>query len=214
MGGKTVEMYWDVGSTNAYFALHLLQPILERHDAELVLHPFNLGFVFRKHNYVLMEEPPAKIANRKRDLERWAERYALPFRFPSKFPIKTSRTLRASLAMRRKGLERAFVTAVMAAYWERDDASVQDWAGMAPDRPRSRGRPGRDRGARRKRGDPSGARPEHRSRAGARSLRRAVDLRGRGAFLGQGPDGVRRGGARPKLIRAAASEPSPARFRS
>lgn len=129
---RTVEFYWDPGSTNAYFAFKLLPPILERTGARLVLHPFNLGHVFRTHAYVLMEEPPAKIANRKRDLQRWAERHRLPFRFPSTFPIKTSRPLRVSPAMRRKGRERAFAEAVMDAYWERDDASIQTLEGLAP----------------------------------------------------------------------------------
>lgn len=128
---RQIELYWDAGSTNAYFALKLLPPILARTRSRLMLRPFNLGHVFRVQNYVLMEEPPAKIANRKRDLERWAERYDLPFRFPSTFPIKTSRVLRASLAMRRRGKEHAFVEAVMSAYWERDE-DVQTHAALSP----------------------------------------------------------------------------------
>jgi len=127
-----VEMYWEVGSTNTYFALKLIQPVLQRTGAELVLHPFNLGHVFRLHGYVLMDEPPSKIANRKRDLQRWAERHDLPFRFPSRFPIKTSRALRGSLAMRRWGVERPYIDAIMAAYWERDDASIADYVGLRP----------------------------------------------------------------------------------
>lgn len=125
-----IDFYWDVGSTNAYFALHLIRPVLERTGAELALHPFNLGWVFRHHGYVLMDEPAIKIANRKRDLERWAERHDLPFGFPTRFPIKTSRALRGSLAMRRLGLEQAYVEAIFAAYWERDDASIQDYPGL------------------------------------------------------------------------------------
>lgn len=130
--GRTVEMYWDIGSTNTYFALKLLEPILARAEATLTLHPFNLGYVFRAHDYVLMDEPPMKIANRKRDLARWAERYDLPFRMPDVFPIKTSRALRCALAMRRLGRERAYIDAIFAAYWERNDASIQDYAGLAP----------------------------------------------------------------------------------
>lgn len=132
MSQKTVEMYWDIGSTNAYFALHLIKPVLARTGARLVLHPFNLGFVFRAHDYVLMEEPAIKIANRKRDLQRWAEKYDLPFRFPSEFPIKTSRALRGALAMREFGKEAEYVEALFSAYWERNDAGVQDYAGLAP----------------------------------------------------------------------------------
>jgi 2-hydroxychromene-2-carboxylate isomerase len=129
---RIVEMYWDPGSTNTYFALKLIRPILERNAASLVLHPFNLGYVFRLHRYVLMDEPPAKIDNRKRDLARWAQKYGLAFRFPSRFPIKTSRILRGSLAMRRWDRELPFVERVFAAYWEQDDAGVADYGGLRP----------------------------------------------------------------------------------
>jgi 2-hydroxychromene-2-carboxylate isomerase len=129
---KTIEFYWDLGSTNSYFALHLIKPVAERHGARIVPHPFNLGYVFRKHNYVLMDEPKAKIANRIVDLHRWARRHKLPFRMPTKFPIKTSPALRGALAMRRFGQEWAFLEAIFAAYWEHDDASVAELAGLRP----------------------------------------------------------------------------------
>lgn len=129
---RTLDLYWDIGSTNTYFALKQVRPVLERTGAELVLHPYNLGHVFRQNDYVVLEEPPAKLANRKRDLARWADKYGLPFRFPTVFPIKSSRVLRGALAMRRWGLELPFVDAVFAAYWERDDASIADYAGMRP----------------------------------------------------------------------------------
>lgn len=127
---KTIEFYWDLGSTNSYFALHLIKPVAARHGARIVPHPFNLGYVFRHHGYVLMDEPKAKIANRIVDLQRWARRHKLPFRMPSKFPIKTSAALRGALAMRRLGKEWAFMEAIFAAYWERDDASVAELAGL------------------------------------------------------------------------------------
>ena len=129
---RAIEFYWDLGSTNSYFALHLIKPVAARHGARIVPHPFNLGYVFRKHDYVLMDEPRAKIANRITDLHRWARRYKLPFRMPSTFPIKTSPALRGALAMRRFGKEWAFMEAIFAAYWERDDASVAELAGLRP----------------------------------------------------------------------------------
>ena len=130
MARKQVEMYWDVGSTNTYFALKLIKPLLQKHDAELVLHPFNLGYVFRANNYELMKEPKAKLRNRKRDLMRWAEKYDLPFQMPKEFPIKSSRALRGSLVMRRHGQELPFVEAVMDRYWEQGDASIAEYAGL------------------------------------------------------------------------------------
>lgn len=124
---RTVELYWDPGSTNTYFAFKLLQPLLKRTGARLELQPFNLGHVFRQQNYVLMDEPPAKLANRKEDLMRWARKYQLPFRFPDVFPIKTSRILRGALAMRQWGLELAYTEAVLDAYWEQNDHQIADY---------------------------------------------------------------------------------------
>jgi 2-hydroxychromene-2-carboxylate isomerase len=129
---KTIAFHWDLGSTNSYFALHLIKPVAKRHGATVVPHPFNLGYVFRHHNYVLMDEPRAKIANRIVDLHRWARRHKLPFRMPAKFPIKTSPALRGALAMRRFGKEWEYIEAIFAAYWERDDASVADLEGLRP----------------------------------------------------------------------------------
>ena len=129
---KTIEFYWDLGSTNSYFALHLIKPVAARHGATVVPHPFNLGYVFRHHNYVLMDEPKAKITNRIIDLHRWARRHQLPFRMPTKFPIKTSPALRGALAMRRFGKEQDYLEAIFAAYWERDDASIAELEGLRP----------------------------------------------------------------------------------
>lgn len=132
MSDPSVELYWDLGSTNTYFALHLLKPILDRMGAQLILHPFNLGYVFRTHNYVLMDEPRAKLSNRRRDLDRWAEKFNLPFRMPDEFPIKTSRALRGAIAMRQWGLERTFIDAMFAAYWEDNNSSIATYNGLRP----------------------------------------------------------------------------------
>ncbi len=127
---KTIEFFWDVGSTNSYFAFHLLRNLAQRHKARIDYVPFNLGYVFRHHNYVLTEEPTAKLRNRRRDLMRWAERYGLPFRMPDQFPIKTSRVLRGALAIRDiagPALEEQYIEAVFSRYWEHNDAGVGEY---------------------------------------------------------------------------------------
>jgi 2-hydroxychromene-2-carboxylate isomerase len=129
---KTIEFYWDLGSTNSYFALHLIKPVAKKHDATIVSHPFNLGYMFRKQSYVLMEEPKVKLRARKVDLMRWARRYDLPFKMPTKFPMKTSPALRGALAMRRFGKEWEFMEKIFAAYWENNDASVGEVSGLKP----------------------------------------------------------------------------------
>lgn len=128
---KTVRFYWDIGSTNTYFAFHLLRPLAARYGAAIEYHPFNLGYVFRHHNYALTDEPAAKMKNRKVDLMRWAKRYNLPFQIPAQFPIKTSRVLRGSLVMREHGLEEPYMEAVFRRYWEEQDATIQTYDGLA-----------------------------------------------------------------------------------
>ncbi|MEM7003927.1 MAG: 2-hydroxychromene-2-carboxylate isomerase [Pseudomonadota bacterium] len=128
---KTVKFYWDIGSTNTYFAFHLLRRLAARYDAHIEYIPFNLGYVFRHHNYALTDEPAAKMKNRKVDLMRWARRYDLPFQVPNEFPIKTSRVARGAMVMAELGHEDAFLEAMFHRYWETGDASIQTYAGMA-----------------------------------------------------------------------------------
>ena len=127
---RKIDFYWDIGSTNTYFALHLLRPIAAKYGAAICYQPYNLGYVFRQHNYQLMQEPSAKLSNRRRDLQRWAALHNLPFRVPDQFPIKTSRALRGALAMREYGLEEAYLDAIFAAYWERNDPSIAEYEGL------------------------------------------------------------------------------------
>ena len=129
---KRIDFYWDLGSTNSYFALKLLPPLAERYEATIRWHPFNLGHVFQANGYVLMEESKAKLTNRKADLTRWAKKYDLPFRMPRAFPIKTSRALRGAIAMRAWDLEVPFIEAIFSAYWEHQDGSIGEYATLGP----------------------------------------------------------------------------------
>tara|TARA_B110000977_G_scaffold84515_1_gene112854 strand:+ start:904 stop:1512 length:609 start_codon:yes stop_codon:yes gene_type:complete len=124
----TIDFYWDLGSTNSYFAIKLLEPIAKKYNAEIHWHAFNVGHVFQANNYILMDEPRAKLTNRRDDLMRWAKKYDLPFSVPKAFPIKTSRALRGAIAMRQWGKEADFINAIFAAYWERGDGSIGEYA--------------------------------------------------------------------------------------
>lgn len=125
---QIIDLYWDLGSTNTYFAIKLLLPMAEKHGTEIRWHPFNVGHVFRANNYVLMDEPKAKLQNRKDDLMRWAKRYDLPFSVPKNFPIKTSRALRGAIAMRAFDKEQAFIEKIFAVYWEEGDGTIGSYA--------------------------------------------------------------------------------------
>lgn len=128
----TIDFYWDIGSTNSYFALKLMQPIAAKYDAVIRWHPFNLGFVFQSNSYVLMEEPKTKLKNRRDDLMRWARRNDLPFKMPSRFPIKTSRALRGAIAMRQWNKELAYMEAIFSAYWEQDVGTIGEYDTLCP----------------------------------------------------------------------------------
>ena len=125
-----IEFHWDPGSTNTYFAWHLLKPIARNYGARIRPHCFNLGYVFRQNRYALSDEPIAKMRNRKRDLMRWDAHYERPFRIPDRFPIKTSRILRAAVAMRAWNQEAAFMDAVMTQYWEQNNDSIAEDDGL------------------------------------------------------------------------------------
>jgi 2-hydroxychromene-2-carboxylate isomerase len=124
---KHIDFYWDLGSTNTYFALKLILPIAETYQATVRWHPFNLGYVFRSNNYELMKEPRDKLNNRLDDLMRWAKKYDLPFQRPTNFPIKTARALRGALAMRQWDLELPFINAIFAEYWEKDNGAIGEY---------------------------------------------------------------------------------------
>lgn len=126
--GKQIDFYWDLGSTNTYFALKLLPPLAARYNATIVWHPFNLGYVFQSNDYVLMNEPRDKLSNRLDDLQRWAKKYNLPFKRPKNFPIKTARALRGAIAMRQWDLELPFMMAIFTEYWENDNGDIGEYA--------------------------------------------------------------------------------------
>jgi len=123
-----IDFYWDLGSTNTYFALKLLPPIAQKYGAAINWHPFNLGHVFKSNDYVLMKEPRDKLNNRYDDLMRWAKKYDLPFIRPKNFPIKTARALRGAIAMRDWDLELPFIEAIFSAYWEQDNGEIGEYS--------------------------------------------------------------------------------------
>ena len=127
----TVDFYWDIGSTNTYFAVRLLPGILARTGASVSYYPFNLGYVFRHYNYALTDESPEKMRHRGQDLRRWADHLQLPFRMPDEFPIKTTRALRGAFVARELGIEEAYMDAIFTAYWEKG-VSVQEYDAILP----------------------------------------------------------------------------------
>jgi 2-hydroxychromene-2-carboxylate isomerase len=126
MADKSLEMYYDFSSTNAYFAAFLAPELCRRVGVRLVWKPFYLGHAFRLRGHsVNRDHPPGKLEYLFLDHQRWSRRTGLPFNRPTTFPIKTSLALRGSIVMRAQGLEEAYIQAVMSAYWVRDEDIAQ-----------------------------------------------------------------------------------------
>jgi 2-hydroxychromene-2-carboxylate isomerase len=127
---KTVELYYDFSSPNAYFAALLLPAIAQRHGARVEWRPILLGGLFK-----LLGGPmtpgmttPEKSAWSLVDLQRWSAKHGIPFRFASRFPLNTTRPLRIALVAAEHGLDHAaFAQAVFRAYWA-EDRDISDAA--------------------------------------------------------------------------------------
>jgi len=120
---KTVELYFDFSSPNAYFAAMMLPGIAEGAHARIEYRPFFLGGLFKLLG--APQTPGATSAEKAawgmKDLERWSKKHGVPFRFPSRFPMGTTRALRLALLAADLGLDvRVFVERVFRAYWVED----------------------------------------------------------------------------------------------
>lgn len=120
---KTIELFFDFSSPNAYFATLQLPAVAASAGATLVYRPFFLGGLFK-----LLEAPqtpgmssPEKARASLRDLERWSDKHGVPFRWPSRFPMNTLKALRGVFVLGDLGIgERAYIEAVFRAYWAED----------------------------------------------------------------------------------------------
>ncbi len=123
---KSLELYYDFSSTNAYFAAFLAPQLCDRIGAELIWKPYHLGHVFRSRDHsVMRDHGDEKLNYLWLDHQRWSKKTGLAFNMPSTFPIKTSPALRGSFAIRTTGKETAYIQAVMRAYWV-DDRNITD----------------------------------------------------------------------------------------
>lgn len=123
MVSKTLEFIFDFGSPNAYLALKVLPPILERTGATLKITPALLGGIFKatgnKPPFVQYADAPAKMAYERLEMERFIAKHGLTaFSMNPHFPINTLLIMRGAVVADDEGRLRDYVDAVLRAMWE------------------------------------------------------------------------------------------------
>lgn len=123
MVSKTLEFIFDFGSPNAYLALKVLPPILERTGATLKITPALLGGIFKatgnKAPFVQFGDIPSKLAYERLEMERFIRKHGLTaFRMNPHFPINTLTIMRGAMVAEDEGRLPPYVDAVLRAMWE------------------------------------------------------------------------------------------------
>ena len=123
MVSKTLEFIFDFGSPNAYLALKVLPPIIERTGAALVITPALLGGIFKatgnKPPFVQYADAPAKMAYERLEMERFVASHGLGrFTMNPNFPINTLTIMRGAVIAEDDGQLFPYVDAVNRAMWE------------------------------------------------------------------------------------------------
>ena len=130
---RTLDFIFDFGSPNAYLANRVLGDIARRTGAEVVITPALLGGIFK----ITGNQAPmtafggiqGKLAYEALETKRFVEKHQLnDYRFNPHFPVNTLLIMRGLIAAGRMGVKDAYLTAVLAAMWERglkmDDPEV------------------------------------------------------------------------------------------
>jgi 2-hydroxychromene-2-carboxylate isomerase len=120
---RTLEFIFDFASPNAYLAMKVLPPILERTGATLKITPALLGGIFKATGnsapMVQYAGAPAKLAYERLEMERFIAAHQLTaFRFNPHFPVNSLLLMRAAMVADADGCLTAYIDAVLRAMWE------------------------------------------------------------------------------------------------
>lgn len=91
-GGRPIEVFFDVASPFAYFALTQLPALQRLTGSELTMTPILLGGLFRDIGQVdvpllVMPEPKRRYVSA--EMKRWSAWWGVPFEMPAKFPQRS-----------------------------------------------------------------------------------------------------------------------------
>ena len=114
-----VELWYDFGSPDSYFAWHRLRDVCDRHAANLQLQPMLLGGVFKATG----NASPAMIEAKGKwlfaDLQRHAAHYDIPFTMNPHFILNTLLAMRGAMWARETGVLEQYTQAMFEATWAR-----------------------------------------------------------------------------------------------
>ena len=115
---KTVEFYFDCGSSYSYIAYKALPAIAAAQGAQIAWRPMLLGGVFKATGNHSPADIPAKRKWMDQDLQRWAARYGVVFKRNPHFPINTLTLMRGAVGMQMRGGDfHKYVETIFHAMW-------------------------------------------------------------------------------------------------
>ncbi|MBI1238312.1 MAG: 2-hydroxychromene-2-carboxylate isomerase [Alphaproteobacteria bacterium] len=121
--GRTVDVIFDFGSPNAYFAMAVLPAIAARTGAAINVIPCLLGGIFKATN----NQPPmlafggvkGKLDYDMLEIKRFVEKHKLArYRFNPHFPVNTLLIMRGYIAALELGVGDKYRDVVVRAMWE------------------------------------------------------------------------------------------------
>jgi 2-hydroxychromene-2-carboxylate isomerase len=144
---RTLDVYFDFGSMNSYFAHKVLPGIAERTGAELRVAPVLIGGLFKLVGnlppLVAFKEVKGKVEYFHTETARFVRRHKLDrYRWNPHFPVNTLAAMRAATAADMDGMLGPFADAGFRAMWEDERPlaepetlrAVIAEAGLDPDR--------------------------------------------------------------------------------
>jgi len=119
----TIELIFDFGSPNAYFACRTLPPILERTGAKLDINPCLLGGIFKatgnKAPFIAFTPIKGKFEYEMLEVKRFVLKHKLDkFRMNPHFPVNSLTLMRGYIAAREAGVGPAFLEMGLRGMWE------------------------------------------------------------------------------------------------
>lgn len=123
---KTLEFFFDFGSSYSYLASTQVEAIAQRTGAKLLWRPFVLGAVFKATQNGGPQAQPLRLQYIMKDCADWSAFYGVPFVLPDPFPFRSIDALRFALVADESGALPAFAHHLFHALWGQGGSVTPD----------------------------------------------------------------------------------------